>query len=313
MASWLPYPLSSFSWSPPHNNNNNNNNNNSPTTRTGPTAAHLTTVAASLRLGHFIRRRLLHRHNLNLVALRSSFEDAWNCKDSQSIRFSFLHSSNDFSAVFSSLLNCFAGTQKGSEGGTGESSSSGMEESLSSGTGQSSSSATGESLSSGTGQSSSSGKSRKNIFEGRHWTNILLAINLLVYTAEIATQGKLLPMGAKSQSPSLGASGALFGLVGATTVIVWRHSALTAHGTEDLRHIGHVLLINLALGLSFKNVIDNWGHLGGLLGGAAATWFLGPAWEIESTTEDGRRILVDKAPVFCLLKTERPQPRNRFF
>ncbi|KAL9258408.1 RHOMBOID-like protein [Drosera capensis] len=37
----------------------------------------------------------------------------------------------------------------------------------------------------------------------------------------------------KSQSPSLGASGAIFGLVGATTVFVWRHAALTAHGTED--------------------------------------------------------------------------------
>ncbi|KAL9258409.1 RHOMBOID-like protein [Drosera capensis] len=50
---------------------------------------------------------------------------------------------------------------------------------------------------------------------------------------------------------------------------------------------------NKAIGLSFKNFIDNWGHLGGLLGGAAASWFLGPAWEIESTTEDGRRIFVD--------------------
>ncbi|KAL9258407.1 hypothetical protein AKJ16_DCAP07777 [Drosera capensis] len=123
MANWLQcqYPLSFSSWLPPHNKD---------PIRTGPTAAHFTTVAASLRLGHFLRRRLLHGHNFK---------------------------------AFSSLLNCFAGIQEGSRDGKGESSSSGMEESLSPGTGQSSSS--------GLGESSSSGKSRKNLFEGRHWTN----------------------------------------------------------------------------------------------------------------------------------------------
>jgi rhomboid protease GluP len=37
--------------------------------------------------------------------------------------------------------------------------------------------------------------------------------------------------------------------------------------------------INLFLGLSPG--IDNWGHVGGLIGGLMFTWFAGPVWEIE--------------------------------
>ena len=37
--------------------------------------------------------------------------------------------------------------------------------------------------------------------------------------------------------------------------------------------------INLVLGLSPG--IDNWGHLGGLLGGIIFTWFGGPLWELK--------------------------------
>jgi rhomboid protease GluP len=37
--------------------------------------------------------------------------------------------------------------------------------------------------------------------------------------------------------------------------------------------------VNLVLGLSPG--IDNWGHLGGLLGGIIFTWFGGPLWELK--------------------------------
>jgi rhomboid protease GluP len=29
--------------------------------------------------------------------------------------------------------------------------------------------------------------------------------------------------------------------------------------------------------------IDNWGHVGGLLGGLVFTWFAGPVWEVQQT------------------------------
>lgn len=41
---------------------------------------------------------------------------------------------------------------------------------------------------------------------------------------------------------------------------------------------------------------------GGLLGGAAVSWLLGPAWALQSVARDGRRIFEDKAPIFSLIR-----------
>jgi membrane associated rhomboid family serine protease len=60
---------------------------------------------------------------------------------------------------------------------------------------------------------------------------------------------------------TLGASGAIFGLFGAFAVIAHKVGG-------DLRSIGTVLLINLAITFAVPNI--SWqGHVGGLLGGAA--------------------------------------------
>jgi rhomboid protease GluP len=39
-----------------------------------------------------------------------------------------------------------------------------------------------------------------------------------------------------------------------------------------------VVAINLYLGL--RPGIDNWGHIGGLLGGLIFAWFAGPHWQV---------------------------------
>jgi rhomboid protease GluP len=54
-----------------------------------------------------------------------------------------------------------------------------------------------------------------------------------------------------------------------------------------------VAVINLVIGLSPG--IDNWGHLGGLIGGLIFTWFGGPKLKLEGsfpflTVEDERSI-----------------------
>ncbi|OEL28885.1 hypothetical protein BAE44_0010099 [Dichanthelium oligosanthes] len=87
----------------------------------------------------------------------------------------------------------------------------------------------------------------------RLWTNVLLAINVLAYIAQVASQGKLLIWGAKG------------------------------------------------MGLLSRG-IDNWGHLGGLLGGVAVAWFLGPAWQYQYVAKDGRVVFKDRAPVLRLIK-----------
>jgi rhomboid protease GluP len=48
--------------------------------------------------------------------------------------------------------------------------------------------------------------------------------------------------------------------------------------------------INLFLGLTPG--IDNWGHVGGLLGGLIFAWFAGPVWEVRGLMNGPQ--LVDK-------------------
>jgi rhomboid protease GluP len=89
---------------------------------------------------------------------------------------------------------------------------------------------------------------------------------LLVYLSS-GVAGSLLSM-AMSPGPSVGASGAIFGLMGAVIVLFWkyRHELLV----RDKR-IGVVIaawaLFTIATGMMVP-MIDNAGHVGGLLGGA---------------------------------------------
>lgn len=71
-------------------------------------------------------------------------------------------------------------------------------------------------------------------------------------------------------APTLGASGAVLGLAGALSALLW------ARGVSIMQSsLGGVLLINLALPLLVP-IISFWGHLGGIAGGFAAGWLL--AW-----------------------------------
>nr|CAB3453570.1 unnamed protein product [Digitaria exilis] len=131
----------------------------------------------------------------------------------------------------------------------------------------------------------------------RLWTNVLLAINVLAYIAQVASEGKLLMWGAKvcapfrishsfncfslnsigpmvemltgprrfiavyfssaltgslmsyrfCESPAVGASGAIFGLVGAYAVYMWRHRSYSGNARESLEHIARVVVLNMVL------------------------------------------------------------------
>ncbi|KAL5562794.1 hypothetical protein UlMin_032541 [Ulmus minor] len=204
-------------------------------------------------------------------------------------------------------------------------------------------------------------------FTERKWTNVLLALNIAFYLAQIATQGKLMFWGAKINSmvdegqlwrlvtssflhanvghllvncyslnsvgpsvekmsgpgrflavyfasaiasstmsywfcknPAVGASGAIFGLVGSVAVFVLRHRGQVGGGKRELQHIVQVIALNMIIGLTSQG-IDNWGHFGGLLGGAAVSWLLGPAWEYKFSSTQRRNIFVDRAPISFLI------------
>jgi rhomboid protease GluP len=84
-----------------------------------------------------------------------------------------------------------------------------------------------------------------------------------------------------SPAVSIGASGAVFGLIGAEAVFVFRNREILGDQAKGLlTNSAFIIMINLFLGLTNPR-IDNWGHMGGLLAGAAFAWLGGPmlSWQ----------------------------------
>ena len=114
-----------------------------------------------------------------------------------------------------------------------------------------------------------------------------------------------------SSADSIGASGAIFGLIGAEGIFLYQNRQLL--GNQVRRAINNVIFIvvlNLVLGLSPG--IDNWAHVGGLMGGLIFAWFAGPIWEPQGISpnlrvvdqREPRDIIVGAAVVtiiFCTL------------
>jgi len=83
-----------------------------------------------------------------------------------------------------------------------------------------------------------------------------------------------------SESNSLGASTAIFGLLGAELVFLYQNRQLLGkQANAGIQNVIQIAVINLLIGLTPG--IDNWGHLGGLCGGLLFTWFAGPLLKVE--------------------------------
>lgn len=97
-----------------------------------------------------------------------------------------------------------------------------------------------------------------------------------------------------SKYPSVGASGAICGLVGAYGVFIKRNQDFFgASGEQALRQIQRTTILNAVLGLA-SPMIDNWGHLGGTLGGMAASYVLGPRLYKMDLPSGNGTVLVNK-------------------
>jgi rhomboid protease GluP len=93
-----------------------------------------------------------------------------------------------------------------------------------------------------------------------------------------------------SDNPSLGASTAVFGLVAAQGVFIYRNRHLFGRQARPmLMNILTIVAINLLIGMMPR--VDNWGHAGGLLGGLAFAWLTGPLFQFQS--HDGEYHLQD--------------------
>lgn len=110
-----------------------------------------------------------------------------------------------------------------------------------------------------------------------------------------------------SQYRSLGASGALFGVMGALLIFIYRNQKILRNSRQSLMQVLQVIGINIVLGLLISN-IDNWGHIGGLIGGIAMGWFAVPLYEVKrdyrmmpSVVDSSNRVLAWLALGGCLL------------
>jgi len=98
-------------------------------------------------------------------------------------------------------------------------------------------------------------------------------------------------------TPSLGASGAIFGLIGALAVFLYRHYHLFgAAGRNMLYNVVFIIILNLVISVSVPE-IDLWGHVGGLVTGSVLAWVLAPVWKIQVDPLTGNPIAVDQNPL----------------
>jgi rhomboid protease GluP len=84
-----------------------------------------------------------------------------------------------------------------------------------------------------------------------------------------------------SSGYSIGASTAIFGLIGAEAIfLVQNRKLLAGRFRSAIGNVIFIIAINLFLVGALPG-IDNWGHVGGLLGGLMFSWFASPLWVIE--------------------------------
>jgi rhomboid protease GluP len=84
-----------------------------------------------------------------------------------------------------------------------------------------------------------------------------------------------------SPAYSLGSSTAIFGLLAAEGVFMYQNRSLFGRGARQaLINIILVAALNLFI-IGLSPGIDNWGHVGGLLGGLGFAWLGGPKLRVE--------------------------------
>ena len=77
-------------------------------------------------------------------------------------------------------------------------------------------------------------------------------------------------------TPSVGASGAVFAIFAAEAAHLYQHRGVYANVKGRLRHMLFLIGMNLVIGFLPGSRIDNWGHIGGVIGGFLLAWRIAP-------------------------------------
>lgn len=98
---------------------------------------------------------------------------------------------------------------------------------------------------------------------------------------------------------SVGASGAVFAIIGAQFVYLFQHRKLLgARGRAQMQSLIMLGVINLFFGVltgvgNSGVLVDNWAHLGGAIGGLALTWGIGPMFIMRRHPEQPNELLAE--------------------
>lgn len=115
-----------------------------------------------------------------------------------------------------------------------------------------------------------------------------LAIYLLTGVLSSATSYVI------SSSLAAGASGSIFGLVGALSAFfMHERKVFGAPGRRRLNNLVSVVAINLVIGFTVPN-IDNAAHVGGLVAGLAVGWLLSPQYALVPPGPAGPAKVIDR-------------------
>jgi rhomboid protease GluP len=99
-----------------------------------------------------------------------------------------------------------------------------------------------------------------------------------------------------SPAISAGASGSIFGIIGALAAFFLHNRRTFGElGRRQLSSLASVIAINLLLGFTIPG-IDNWGHLGGLLSGFLLGLFLSPSFNYQETFQGYRLVIRHSQP-----------------
>jgi len=100
---------------------------------------------------------------------------------------------------------------------------------------------------------------------------------LAAYALSLSGSSILVTLLAPPERVTVGASGAIMGVLGALLVYFWKYRQLLVGAQGFLGRLGRMAVINIGVGL--LPGISWWGHLGGFLAGAGAGAVLLPKYE----------------------------------
>ncbi len=100
---------------------------------------------------------------------------------------------------------------------------------------------------------------------------------LAIYFTALLGSSVLVTLFSPLTTPTVGASGAIMGLLGALVFFYWRYRARITGARAYLNELVKMAVINIGIG--FLPGISFWGHFGGFLAGALMGWLLCPAYE----------------------------------